>query len=92
MEPNMLEAGQSPGVYRCDQRRVFTFSLPRASTEQSYTLPQKELRDTGHEKIVSLSYLLSLREIGSSVAQCVGCQLVWVFLPAKLQAEARDML
>lgn len=29
-EPNMPEAGQSPGVYRCDKRRVFTFSLPRA--------------------------------------------------------------
>lgn len=85
MDPNMLEAGQSPGVYRCDQGRAFTFSLPRASTGQSHALPRKELRVTGHEKIVSLSYLLSLSEIGSSVAQCV-----WVFPPAKLRAEARD--
>lgn len=79
MDPNTPEVGQSPRVYRCDQRRVFTFSLPKASTGQSYALPQKELRDTGHEKIVSLSYLLSLREIGSSVAQCVGCHLVLGF-------------
>lgn len=75
----MPEAGQSPGVYRRDQRRVFTFSLPRASTGQGYALPQKELRDLGHEKIVALSYLLSLSEIESSVAQCVGCQLVLGF-------------